>query len=248
MEPLAGTPEGTCRLIRLTPAPEPADFDSKVRQPGYRAIAEMIGQTPSPPRTAGKPLQQRTTQVEQADGIKKSILVTDPGGLPSSELPSYWTEAISDLMNAYHQVCAYSCFRIHRVTGTPSVDHMAPKSRAWDRVYEWENYRLAALLLNARKNDFSDVLDSFEIQDDWFELDLVGFQVRARHGLKDPVRAQVESTITRLRLNDKAFRDTREENALDYLERGVRLDILERESPFVTRELRRQGRLRDEDT
>jgi hypothetical protein len=247
MESLAGTTEGERKLIRVIRALEPADFDAKVRQPGYRAIAEMTGQTPCPPRTAGKRFEQCMKQVVQTDGTKTRVLITDPAELPSSALPSYWTNSIDDLMDAYHEVCAYSCFRIHRVTGTPSVDHMAPKSGAWNRVYGWENYRLAALLLNARKKDFSDVLDPFEIQDDWFELDLVGFQVRARHGLKDPVRTQVEGTIKRLGLNKKVFRDKREENALDYLEGDVSLGILERESPFVAKELRRQGRLLDGD-
>ncbi|MEX8499292.1 hypothetical protein [Leptothrix ochracea] len=30
-------------MIRVAPAPEPEDFDGKVRQPGRRAIAEMVG-------------------------------------------------------------------------------------------------------------------------------------------------------------------------------------------------------------
>jgi hypothetical protein len=31
-------------MIPVEPAPEPADFDSKVRQPGLSAIAELVGE------------------------------------------------------------------------------------------------------------------------------------------------------------------------------------------------------------
>jgi hypothetical protein len=80
-------------------------------------------------------------------------------------------------MAAYHQICAYSCFRIHPVTGAQSADHFAPKSQSWRKVYQWSNYRLCSGRLNARKNDYGDVLDPFEIQPGWFQLELLGFQV-----------------------------------------------------------------------
>jgi len=35
-------------MIRVEPAPEPADFDQKVRQPGLSAIAELVAQSPKP--------------------------------------------------------------------------------------------------------------------------------------------------------------------------------------------------------
>ncbi len=47
--------------------------------------------------------------------------VTDPAKLPSSEFPAYWTKAIKDLMEAYDSICAYCCFRIHRVSRGCSI-------------------------------------------------------------------------------------------------------------------------------
>ncbi|MBK1643066.1 hypothetical protein CKO25_00025 [Thiocapsa imhoffii] len=232
-------------MIRVTPAPEPPDFDAKVRQPGLRAIAEMTGQVPAYPRRSGKAFKQRTRQEVQSDGTSISVSIDRPEDLPASEIEPYWTNAIADLMQAYDEVCAYSCFRIHPVTGAASVDHMAPKSRAWDRVYEWDNYRLAAARLNARKNAFGDVLDPFEVQNGWFELELVGFQIIPAHGLTKDICKQVQNTIDRLRLND--FRSSREEDAVIYWERHISFARLMRESPFVAMELRRQGRLRDGD-
>lgn len=216
-------------MIRVTPAPEPATFDEAVRQPGLRAIAERVGERP--PRKKGR----RFSKV--ADSRDK---------IPSDCFPTYWTLALDDLMMAYGRICAYSCFRIHPVTGSRSVDHMAPKSRAWDQVYEWSNYRLASTLLNARKQDFSDVLDPFLIGDDWFELELVGFQVNPAGQLGAEIRAQVLATIDRLGLNDFEFRSSRERDAQCYWD-GIPFHILLEESPFMARELKRQGRVRPED-
>ena len=213
-------------MIRITPAPAPPQFESEVRQPGLRAIAEMVGKTPVYPRTAGKRFKKVAIREE---------------GIPSDELPTYWTKALDDLMASYDRICAYSCFRIHPVTGGRSVDHMAAKSRAWDRVYEWSNYRLASARLNARKREFGDVLDPFEVQDGWFELELVGFLVKPAPGLDPTTRDSVQATIDRLGLND--FRQDRARDAEYYWSGDVSLSVLTEESPFVAKELRRQRRL-----
>jgi hypothetical protein len=39
-------------MIRVACAPEPGTFSTKVRDPGLRAIAEMVGETP--PRSHGR--------------------------------------------------------------------------------------------------------------------------------------------------------------------------------------------------
>jgi hypothetical protein len=214
-------------MIRVIQAPEPPSFDKQVRKPGLRAIAEMVGE--EPPRASGK---------------RFSKIALERHLISPKSFPPYWTEALEDLMVTYDSICAYSCFRIHRVTGAASVDHMAAKSKAWDRVYEWDNYRLACSRLNARKNDYSDVLDPFEVQDDWFHLELVGFQVLPNNEITDQdLRSRIQATIVRLGLNDNSFRKARAEDSEDYKSGEVLLKTLTRHSPFVARELRRQGRL-----
>ena len=158
-----------------------------------------------------------------------------------------WTEALDDLMTAYDKVCAYSCFRIHPVTGSRSVDHLVPKSQTWDQVYEWGNYRLCSSLLNSRKHNFGDVLDPFEVVDGWFVLELVGFQVLPNPTLDEGTKRQVWDTIERLGLNGADFRNSREYDVNNY-ENGVPLVVLIEESPFVAKELARQGRRRLENT
>jgi hypothetical protein len=97
-------------MIRVTPAPEPPHFDDVVRAPGLRAIAEMVGERP--PRRGGRRFRKIAEMREE---------------IPPDQFPPYWTKVLDDLMAAYDRVCAYSCFRIHPVTGSRSVDHMAPQ-------------------------------------------------------------------------------------------------------------------------
>lgn len=217
-------------MIHVAPAHEPPSFKAKVRNPGCRAIAELVGKNPTPPRTRGRPFLKIAEREQD---------------IPVGKLPDYWTNALDDLMSAYHEVCAYSCFRIHPVTGARSVDHFAAKSWQWDQVYEWLNYRLACSKLNARKNDFSDVIDPFDAIDDWFQLELVGFQVLPAPNLADALTDDVQTTIDRLGLND--FRGEREKDAEGYWQGDYSLRVLKKESPFVARELHRQGRLNPED-
>ncbi len=215
-------------MIHVEVALEPKSFDEKVRKPGLRAIAELVGEKPK--RNAGKRFKKRAARRDD---------------ISSSDFPPYWTECLTDLMNGYRQICAYSCFRIHTVTGASSVDHMAPKSRQWNRVYEWDNYRLACARLNSRKNNFENVLDPFEVEEGWFHLDLVGFTVFPNRKLKRSLQKEIDNTIDRLSLND--FRREREHDAERYWGNDVSLGTLRAESPFVANELNRQGRLNSSD-
>ncbi len=221
-------------MIPVSPAPEPAKFNSTVRQPGLRLIAEKIGDRPIPPRKKGRP-------------FKKLVGVDSRDKIPADEFKDYWREAIDDMLIAYKQICAYSCFRIHRVTGAASVDHMAPKSRSWDQVYEWSNYRLASSRMNARKNDFEDILDPFTIQAGWFQLQEYGFAMCANPALSQALIERIDQTIARLKLNDEYHIEQREEDVNKYLDGDWTWAELVRQSPFVAMELRRHGRLRDGD-
>jgi hypothetical protein len=221
-------------MIPVALAPEPATFDVKVRQPGLRAIAELCGKQPKVKRRPGKPFQKLRGVSQERD-------------IPPEKFPDYWVQSLDDLMKEYHQICAYSCFVIHRVTGARSADHFVAKSRNWRHVYEWSNYQLCCGRLNSRKADIGSVLDPFKIQPGWFQLELLGFQVHPDRMLPKATQAKIQRTIDRLGLND--FRHDRERDAERYWERGrdpregISLKILKEESPFVAFELYRQGRL-----
>lgn len=225
-------------MIRVQLQPEPSDFDEAVRQPGLSAIAELVGEE----ALITRPGRKREQLVDAQNNP-----ITDRTRIPGSKFPDYWTKALDSLWEAYDQVCAFTCLYIPRVTGNRSVDHMIPKSRAWDRVYEWSNYRLACGLANSRKGASEEVLDPFEIEDGWFHLELTGFQVLPNPVLDDDTKARVNETIRILGLNERDCLKQREDYALGYWEHDLSLRRLERRAPHIAIELRRQRRLNPSD-
>ncbi len=209
-------------MIRVRLAPEPPGFNATVREPGLSAIAEMVGEPP----TIARP------------GPRRKKIAARREEIPAELFPDFWTTAIDDLLREYHRLCCY----IEPVTGLPTVDHMAPKSRVWNKVYEWDNYRLACHLMNARKSDLESVLDPFEVQNDWFELELVAFQVKPRKRFRNPLLKRVEETL--FILNKLDCRRLRQDYAVNYWQSHIDLEYLTRRAPFVAMALRRQGRLR----
>lgn len=50
-------------MIRIAPAPEPADFEKKVRRPGLSAIAELVGEKPQ--WTRGGPRREKVAECRE---------------------------------------------------------------------------------------------------------------------------------------------------------------------------------------
>lgn len=210
-------------MIRVVLAEEPADFDAKVRKPGLRAIAEMVGEP----------------NLSKRRGRKRDVVANSRDAIPADKFPAYWTEALPELLEAYGRVCAYMSFYIERVTGAASVDHMLPKSLEWQVVYEWHNYRLACSLMNSRKNNYRNVLDPFEVEDGWFRIELVGYQVIPAPQLPANIEAQVQATIDRLQLNDYECRKLREDYVNYFNQGDISLNHLRQRAPFLAREIER---------
>jgi 5-methylcytosine-specific restriction endonuclease McrA len=217
-------------MIPVAPAPEPPDFDIRVRQKGLDAIAELVGEPPSLKRPGPK----RQKAAERREDIAPELF------------PPYWREVLPYMLNSYNRLCAYLALHIEPATGSPTVDHVIPKSKAWNQVYEWSNYRLASAFINAKKNDLDLVLDPFTIESDLFALEFVEFQVMPgpTAGLH---RDLVLETIEKLGLNLQPCRTARRAYFDDYLAGEIMLSYLERRAPFVAREMRRQGFLRTGD-
>lgn len=156
-------------------------------------------------------------------------------------LPPYWRDAVLlQLHQAYGGICAYLSIYIPRGVGARSTDHFVAKSRDPQLAYEWLNYRLACSLMNSRKGAFTDILDPFEIEDGWFVLELSGLQVLPNPECATDLQLKVQATIDQLDLNDSECLAARTE-IFDEFRRHRDLDRLERWSPFVASELRRQA-------
>ncbi|XYI02854.1 hypothetical protein ACMHYB_25130 [Sorangium sp. So ce1128] len=85
-----------------------------------------------------------------------------------------------------------------------------------------------------------------EIPDGWFVLELSFLQVLPAEGLHDEARERVQATIERLKLDDKECIAAREMYYTAYLDKGLTLELLQEWSPFVAREVVRQGLARRE--
>lgn len=218
-------------MIRVIIANEPQSFDRTVRQPGLVAIAELVGET--------------STHVRK--GPKRKAIAATREDISGKAFPPFWRKALPDMLTSYKRLCAYLGLYIEHGTGNSSIDHMVPKSRAWDRVYEWSNYRLACGLMNSRKSSMESILDPCEIEEGWFAIEFVAYQVKPADHLPATIAQQVWNTITQLALNDEECCKARGAYIEGYLDVGIPLSHVEERSPFIARELRRQGHLRPPD-
>jgi hypothetical protein len=117
-------------------------------------------------------------------------------------------------------------------------------------VYEWENYRLCAAIVNSKKGALLTLMDPFEVRHGWFELNLLTLHVQ--RGAKAPKTkwAKIDATLPMLNLRD-CWKE-REEYVLRYRlgpgNGGIDLPYLELRAPFIAAELRRQEQLVRGDT
>lgn len=215
-------------MIRVALAQVPPDFDAKVRQPGLRAIAEMVGK-PSPyPRTAG---------------TKHAKIAAQERDIPADAFPPYWREALPEMLAAYERRCAYLAMYIYPATGNPTVDHVLPKSYAWNQVYEWSNYRLCAAIINSKKGALLTLVDPFAIGPGWFSLNLTTLHVERGPAAPEAEWSRIDATLPVL--NHKLCIDERDEYLRCYwlgaAAGGFDLAYLEERAPFIASELERQG-------
>ncbi len=217
-------------MIRVEPADKPDTFDEMVRQPGLEALTRRVG------------------EYVPGSGRRPAEIYACREDVPSKHFKPTWRAAIDALMERYDSLCAYTALYIEHGTGDATVDHFIPVSSNWRTAYEWSNYRLACGQVNTNK-DVNKPLDPFKIEDHWFELDLVGYQVVPGNRTVDPLRSIIDETINIiLNLNNRRFRNQRSTYALEYQAHHITLDYLERRAPFVARELRRQNKLHPADT
>lgn len=199
-------------MIPVTPQPEPASFDTTVRQPGLAWLNN------------------------------KGLRLADP--LPKSTKPHpYWQTCLDDLHRSYAGVCAYLAVYIERATGATSADHFVAKSANAGLTYEWDNYRLACMTMNARKRAFDDVLDPFTLPPDVFHLELVSGRLFVNPAITGPLADEAKATLERLKLDSPNNQSMRARHYQDYAQSDISAAHLCKMSPFVWQEAQRQGLL-----
>jgi len=201
-------------MIPVAPQPEHQDFDRIVRRPGQQWLFKELFP-------------------------KQSLNSAAPKG---TKFPSHWTKCLPEFHAAYAGICAYLGTYIELAVGAASVDHFAPKSKAAGLAYEWDNYRLACLAMNAKKNNFTDVLDPFVLPHGVFQLVLETGQINVNSALAgDDLAAKAAQTIDRLKLDSPVNRAFRTRLFFEYQSGDRSAELMARYHPFVWSEIVRQG-------
>ena len=99
---------------------------------------------------------------------------------------------------------------------------------------------MARAKLNNNKSNYTDVMDPFAIQSDWFVLELPSCRIKPGDRLPDHIIFHVTETISRLKLNEFEFYDERQSLLQDYCAGKFPLAHLEKNYPFIAYELKRQ--------
>lgn len=197
-------------MIPVTPKPEPADFDSRVRKRGLSYLKEngfSLSQ-PLPPKADIYPYWRNClTDLHQAYG------------------------GICAYIGVYFE-------RV--MGGGSVDHFIAQKSADAGMAYEWSNYRLACTTMNSRKREYSNVLDPFLLKPDWFWLELTTGHIYPSSQLKPDEEKSVKETIERLGLDDALCRDLRSRWYQDYCQNNISEEYLKDKSPFIWHEANRQ--------
>lgn len=199
----------------------------------------MIHVNPQPePESFDKKVRQKGIN------FMKKNEINSHAQLPKEKtLPPYWRNCLDDLHSLYGGICAYLAIYVERITGANSVDHFVSKRKRPDLAYEWGNYRLACARINSRKGDCDDVLDPFEVENDWFRLELTTGRIYPKPNLEDRIKKKVQRTIDRLGLDENWSRKVRIKYYDDYLNEDISSDYLKSHAPFLWAEADRQNLL-----
>ncbi|MDM3849389.1 MAG: hypothetical protein PT119_05265 [Aphanizomenon gracile PMC627.10] len=153
-------------------------------------------------------------------------------------LKDYWSNFKSDLADGFGNLCGYTV--MYEPVGT--VDHFLSCENHRDLAYEWTNYRFASGWINSSKGTLDNqILDPFEVEDDWFEILLPSLQLVITDAVPEEKRQKAEFTLQRLPLQDdeRVLRQRREWYKL-YINGDLTLTGLEKKAPLIARAIRKQ--------
>ncbi len=120
---------------------------------------------------------------------------------PGAKRPkALWAPYTTTLADGFDGLCGYAA--MFDATGG-TVDHYLSFKNHPSKAYDWPNYRFASGTLNSSKRNADDtVLDPYEVQAGWFELELPSLQMRVTDAVPAGSRAKAEFTLKRLGLRD----------------------------------------------
>lgn len=177
--------------------------------------------------------------------------------LEKRQAPSHWNACRDAVERMFSSRCGY----LASYLTSGHVDHFV----SWNRckktdqhhlAYEWTNLRWIHPQLNSAKSDH-ELVDPFEVADDWFELDLLSLRLIVHEErIPQARRAAVQRTVEKLQLDDGPIAEKLRREAVDLFREGISMHKLHERAPMVARALERlqdataldpiRTRLRDE--
>jgi hypothetical protein len=159
---------------------------------------------------------------------------------PDKKRPKdYWSPFKPDLANGFRTLCGYSVMYEPNAT----VDHFLSCANYRYLTYEWSNYRYVTGWINSSKKNLDDqILDPFEVEDNWFEILLPSLQLVLTNQVPPSHRSKAEFTIKRLGLDrDERVMRQREEWFKMYQNGEISFEGLMRKAPLIARAIARQN-------
>jgi hypothetical protein len=153
----------------------------------------------------------------------------------------YWSPFREELRTGFARRCGYFAMYMH----DGDVDHFMSwancKATSPHLAYEWSNFRFMAPSLNSKKGTLdNNLLDPFEVQDTWFEVDIPSLVLRITDQLPAHLIGKAQFTIDRLELQQGRKAVTLRWEWYEQHRSGeLALAGLERNAPLVARAVER---------
>lgn len=149
----------------------------------------------------------------------------------------FWTHCRDDLERQFESRCGYAATWI----SSGQADHHISWSRCkrrneHHRAYEWDNLRWIAPELNSLKGTH-EVLDPFEVHDDWFELRLPSLRLHMTDEIPTEFRDKAATTLRILKLESGPLVRKWRQEELRLFAGGLPLGEVLRRTPLLGRAL-----------
>jgi len=152
----------------------------------------------------------------------------------------FWSPFRPDLRRGFGLRCGYYAMYIH----DGQVDHSTSWKTCKDSgtpelAYEWDNFRFLDGALNSRKRTWDDhLLDPFEVQAGWFEVELPTLFLRAVR--VPPERRETASlTLEKLELDQGPRALELRWEWFEAYRRGLPIELLHEKAPLVAQAIER---------